>query len=74
VLLDWANGAWGNADVDRALTWVILTASSGATGRMLAERFAEIANTESGRREAVARRLADQRLSTRERQAVQALA
>jgi tRNA A-37 threonylcarbamoyl transferase component Bud32 len=59
VLIDWANAGWGDASLDRALTWVILETSSGALGRMLADRFADIADTTTARRRAVMYRLGD---------------
>jgi aminoglycoside phosphotransferase (APT) family kinase protein len=73
VMLDWANAGWGSADVDVALTWVILATSGGDLGRMLAERFADVVDTTTARRQAAARRLADRGLSSTERRAVTAL-
>lgn len=73
VVIDWANAGWGSAAADVALTWVILATSSGPTGRLLADQFAQLADVETGRSMAIRRRLADPGLTETERRAVAAL-
>jgi aminoglycoside phosphotransferase (APT) family kinase protein len=73
VVIDWANAGWGDPAADLALTWVILATSSGPTGRLIADEFAQLADVESGRSTAIRQRLADTSLAEAERHAVAAL-
>jgi len=73
VLVDWSNATWGDADFDTALTWVILTTSSGEIGRLLAEQFARVADTQTARRDAAIYRLKDASLTDPERRALKGI-
>jgi aminoglycoside phosphotransferase (APT) family kinase protein len=70
VLIDWTNGRSGRAEMDVALTWLILETSGGLPGRLLARRFAAEVGAAAVRRgleEAREFRLADPNVTDAER-------
>jgi aminoglycoside phosphotransferase (APT) family kinase protein len=73
VVIDWTNARAGRAEVDPALTWVILMASAGEPGRVLAAAFERHVDVRSGLHEAVAYRLADPNVTGDEAAAVRGL-
>jgi tRNA A-37 threonylcarbamoyl transferase component Bud32 len=73
VVIDWTNARAGRAEVDPALTWVILMTSGAETGRELAAALARHADVTTGLDEAVAYRLADRNVTGGEAAAVRAL-
>jgi aminoglycoside phosphotransferase (APT) family kinase protein len=73
VVVDWANARDGPAELDPALTWVILMTSGGEVGRAFAELFARHIDVQSALEEAAAFRLADRNVTEAERAAVREL-
>jgi aminoglycoside phosphotransferase (APT) family kinase protein len=70
VVIDWSNGRYGPAELDAALTWVILMTSSGRAGRAFAGAFARHVDVRAGLADAVAFRVADRNVTESEREAV----
>jgi aminoglycoside phosphotransferase (APT) family kinase protein len=73
IVVDWTNARAGAAELDPALTWVILMTSGGPAGRLFARSFARHVDVRSELAEAAAFRLDDPNVSERERAAVRRL-
>jgi aminoglycoside phosphotransferase (APT) family kinase protein len=73
VVIDWTNARAGPADLDPAVSWVILMTSAGLLGQRLAAELARLIDVRSGLAGAVAFRLADRNVTTAERDAVRQL-
>ena len=74
VVIDWANAANGDPNLDPALTWVILMTSSGPTGEAFAREFERHIDVGRALEEAVRYRLRDRNLTAPERARVRQLA
>jgi aminoglycoside phosphotransferase (APT) family kinase protein len=73
VVIDWANARDGPAELDPALTWVIMMTSAGMLGRLFARTFAHHIDVRAGLEEAAAFRIRDRNVSAGEREAVERL-
>jgi tRNA A-37 threonylcarbamoyl transferase component Bud32 len=73
VVVDWANARAGEAELDPALTWVILMTSAGTAGRAFARLFAREIDVRRALPEAAAFRLRDRNVTAAERAAVRRL-
>jgi Ser/Thr protein kinase RdoA (MazF antagonist) len=74
VVVDWTNARDGRAELDPAMTWVILMSSGGFEGRRFAELFAEHADVSTALAEACEMRLSDRNVTEAERETVRGLA
>ena len=76
VVIDWTNARGGSAAADVAMTWVILEASAGLPGRLIAWLFRRRVGRDvirNGLADARAFRLADSNVTDAEKQRVRAL-
>jgi tRNA A-37 threonylcarbamoyl transferase component Bud32 len=73
VVVDWANARDGRAELDPALTWVILMTGAGRAGRLFARLFARHVDVRTALQEAAAFRLRDRNVTEQERDAVERL-
>lgn len=74
VVVDWTNAGAGDPRVDTALTYLILSTSGGAFGRLAGHLFARHANVAAGLPAAAEYRLRDPNIFESERLAVERLA
>jgi tRNA A-37 threonylcarbamoyl transferase component Bud32 len=73
VVVDWANARDGTAELDPALTWVIMMTSAGPAGKAFAREFEQHVDVRTALPEAAELRLADRNVTDAERAAVRSL-